>query len=76
MDEARINRTPATVTVHMQPSGDVLTIPRPKTVLQLLKKLSLRTGVALVIRDGGLLTPDRQILANDVLIVRIATSSG
>lgn len=76
MDETKPSWTPATVTVHMQPSGEVLSIPRPKTVLQLLHKLQLRPGVALVIRDGGLLTPDRQIFSNDTLIVRIATSSG
>ena len=68
--------TPPTVTVHLQPSGKVITMPRPKTVLQLLNKLGIRRGVALVIRDNGLLTPDREILAGDTLIVRIATSSG
>ena len=76
MDAIHPSWTPATVTVHMQPSGEILSIPRPKTVLQLLHKLSLRPGVALVIRDGELLTPDRRIFSNDTLIVRIATSSG
>lgn len=51
-------------------------MPRPKTVLQLLRKLDIRRGAALVIRDGGLLTPDREILPNDSIIVRIVTSSG
>ena len=74
--EKKRDWSPATITVHMQPEGKELTLPRAKTVLQLLNTLGLRRGVALVIRDNGLLTPDREILPGDTLIVRIATSSG
>ena len=68
--------SPATITVRLQPQGKELTMPRPKTALQLLNKLGLRRGSALVIRDNGLLTPDREILPGDTLIVRVVTSSG
>ena len=56
--------------------GKTLSLPRPKTVLQLLGKLGIRRGTALVIRDGELLTQDRAILKDDVITVRIVTSSG
>ena len=68
--------TPATVTVLLQPDNKTKTIPRPKTVLSLLKKLDIRMGTALVIREGGLLTQDREIFPGDEIIVRIVTSSG
>lgn len=68
--------TPPTVTVLRQPEDREYTLPRPKTVLQLLRKLDIRTGTALVIRDGALLTPDRAILPGDRIIVRQVTSSG
>ena len=51
-------------------------MPRPKTVRQLLERLSLRQDAALVIREGGLLTPDRRIEIGDSITVRIVTSSG
>ncbi len=68
--------TPPTITVRLQPKEQTLTLPRPKTVLQLLNRLDIRLGTAIVIRDGGLLTQDREILPNDVITVRIVTSSG
>ena len=64
------------ITVLMQPGGREETLPRPKTVLQLLKRLEIRRGTALVIRDGGLLTEDRAILPGDHITVRVVTSSG
>ena len=64
------------ITVLLQPEGREFAMPRPKTVLQLLKKLDIRCGTALVIRDGGLLTQDRQILPGEHITVRIVTSSG
>ncbi len=69
-------RTPPSITVTLQPEETVLTLPRPKTALQLLRALHIRVGTALVIRDGGLLTPDQAILPGDSIIVRIVTSSG
>ena len=68
--------TPATVTVTLQPGSTVFSMPRPKTALQLLRKLDIKPGSALVIRNQELLTPDREILPDDVIIVRVVTSSG
>lgn len=65
-----------TITVRIQPEEQVLEMPRVKSVLQLLKKLDIRPGTALVARDGELLTPDREVLPDDVLLVRKVTSSG
>lgn len=67
---------PGEVTVCLQPQGRELAMPRPKTVRQLLERLSLRQDAVLVIRDGGLLTPDRRIEPGDSLTVRVVTSSG
>ena len=69
-------RSPHTVTVNLLPAGRVLILPRPKTALGLLQRLNIPPGTALVIRAGGLLTPDREILPNDEITVRIVTSSG
>lgn len=68
--------TPPTITVRIQPEEQMVTMPRVKTVLQLLKKLEIRPGTALVARNGELLTPDREVLPNDELLVRKVTSSG
>ncbi len=69
--------TPAPeITVTLEPADRTFALPRPKTALQLLRKLEIRPGTALVIRAGELLTPDRQILTGDEIIVRIVTSSG
>lgn len=68
--------TPPEITVTLQPADRVFTMPRVKTVLQLLHKLGIRRGTALVIRDGGLLTEDRAIAPGDAITVRIVTSSG
>ena len=51
-------------------------MPRPKTALRLLQNLNLPTDAALVIREGGLLTPDREVLPEDKITVRIVTSHG
>lgn len=69
-------RSPPEITVCLQPQGKTFAMPRPKTVQQLLRKLDIRRGTALVIRDGGLLTDDREILPGDSITVRIVTSSG
>ncbi len=68
--------TPPHITVLLQPEGREFALPRPKTVLQLLRKLEIRRGAALVIRNGGLLTEDRQVLPGDHITVRLVTSSG
>ncbi len=67
---------PPLITVLLQPEGKTFDMPRPKTVLQLLHRLDIRPGSALVIREGSLLTPDRAILPGESLTVRVVTSSG
>ena len=74
--ETKFTHSPAEITVVLQPEEKRFAMPRPKTVLQLLRKLDIRPGTALVIRDQGLLTPDREVLPNDIITVRIVTSSG
>jgi sulfur carrier protein len=70
------NTSPPSITLLLQPEGKELALPRPKTVLQLLGRLGIRRGTALVIRNGALLTPDRAILPGDHITVRVVTSSG
>lgn len=65
-----------TITITMEPSGAVLVLPRVKTVLQLLKRLGIKQGTTLVIRNGGLLTPDREILPEDAITLRSVVSRG
>ena len=67
---------PATITLVLEPTGGTREIPRPKTVTQLLNKLGIRQGTALVIRDGELLTPDRRIETGDTVTVRSVVSRG
>jgi len=69
-------KTPATVSVFLQPEDKELTMPRPKNAQQLLQTLGLRVCTALVARDGELLTPDRAIYSGDRLLVRKVISSG
>ncbi len=64
------------ITVHLEPQGKSLSLPRPKTVWQLMNRLGLKPCSALIIRDGGLLTRDREILPGDVITVRSVVSSG
>lgn len=66
----------ARITVHMEPAGDRLSLPRPKTVRQLLDALNLLEETALVAREGKLLTPDRHIWPEDEVLVRIVISCG
>lgn len=69
-------KNPATITITVLPSGKTETIPRPKTALQLLHRLGMRAGMALIIRDGELLTPDRSIMHGDEITVRKVISEG
>jgi hypothetical protein len=66
----------ARVRVLLQPGEKHLSLPRPKTALQLLAALELEEECALVARRGELLTPDRQIWPDDEILVRQVTSSG
>lgn len=64
------------ITVRLEPQGKSLSMPRPKTVWQLMNRLGLKPCSALIIREGGLLTRDREILPGDVITVRSVVSSG
>ena len=64
------------ITVHLEPQGKSLSMPRPKTVWQLMNRLGLKPCSALIIREGGLLTRDREIFPGDVITVRSVVSSG
>jgi sulfur carrier protein len=64
------------ITVLLQPEGRDFSRPRPKTLRQRLRTRDIRPGAALVIREGGLLTHDRQVLPGEHITVRIVTSSG
>lgn len=66
----------ARIRVWLEPPGKCLSMPRPKTVSQLLQALDLREETALVARQGNLLTPDRRIWPDDELLVRIVASRG
>ncbi len=59
-----------------EPGSKVKVIPRPRSVIQLLNRLDLKVGQVLVIRDGGLLTPDREIMPGDQITLRNVTSAG
>ena len=66
----------ARITVLLQPEGRTLSLPRCKTVWQLLKALDLPEESALVARDGLLLTHDLAIMPNDTILVRKVASRG
>lgn len=70
------NHEPQTITLTLEPDGGERTIERPKTAAQLLNRLKVRQGTALVIRDGELLTPDRRIEPGDAVTVREVVSRG
>lgn len=75
-DAAKTPFSPATITVLLEPECVTKDIPRPKTVTQLLNKLGIRQGEALVARNGELLTPDRRIETGDSILVRKVISRG
>ncbi|MDR0339007.1 MAG: hypothetical protein LBH65_01885 [Desulfovibrio sp.] len=64
------------ITVLLQPENKEFAMPRAKTARQLLERLGLRPGTALVIREETLLTPDRRIYADERITVRVVTSRG
>ena len=64
------------ISVSIEPDGEVREFPSLNTVLQLLNKLNLTPTQALVIRQGGLLTPDRKLAQGDEILVRRVVSSG
>lgn len=64
------------IKVRLEPDGKDLEFSGIKTVLGLLNKLGLRPTMALVAREGQLLTPDRRIGRGDEIMVRKVTSAG
>lgn len=74
MQEENVN--PYHVTVSFEPGGKTKSMPRPRSVRQMLNRLNLKPGNVLVIRDKGLLTPDREILPGDKITIRSVVSSG
>lgn len=65
-----------TIELTVEPGGETRVIPRAKTARQLLEKLQILEETALVIRQGQLLTPDRQIWPNDAILIRLVGSRG
>ncbi|MBD5607327.1 MAG: hypothetical protein HDQ93_00555 [Desulfovibrio sp.] len=70
------NWTGSRIAVRILPDERLVSLPRAKTARQLLLALGLEEETALVIRNGKLLTPDRQIWPNDEIIVRLVGSRG
>jgi sulfur carrier protein len=62
--------------VRLEPEAKDIELHRIKTVLGLLNRLELRPTMALVVRDGSLLTPDRRLYNEDRVLVRTVTSAG
>ncbi|MBO4368903.1 MAG: hypothetical protein J5803_02210 [Desulfovibrio sp.] len=68
--------TGSSIHIYLQPEEHVFSMPRVKTVWQLLEKLNLPEETALVARDGQLLTPDRHLYPCDHILVRKVGSRG
>jgi len=64
------------ITVNLEPDGKVIELPNTRSVHAVLNKLQLRFTMAIVVRDGELLTPDRMLENGDTLLVRKVTSAG
>ncbi len=64
------------ITVNLEPDGKVIELSNTRSVHAVLNKLQLRFTMAIVVRDGELLTPDRKLDNGDTLMVRKVTSAG
>jgi sulfur carrier protein len=64
------------ITVRLEPENKEFSMDRPGTVALLLHKVGRKPGRALVIRDGGLLTPDLNLRDGDHITVRDVGSRG
>ncbi len=64
------------ITVNLEPDGKVIEMHDTRSVHAVLNKLQLRSTMAIVVRNGELLTPDRKLDWDDVLLVRKVTSAG
>jgi sulfur carrier protein len=64
------------ITVNLEPDGKRIELNDTRSVLAVLNKLRLRSTMAIVVRDGELLTSDRKLFHGDELMVRKVTSAG
>lgn len=64
------------ITVNLEPDGKVVRLPNIRSVLGALNKLKLRSTMAIVVRDGELLTSDRKLRNGETIMVRKVTSAG
>lgn len=64
------------ITVNLEPDGKQIELYNTRSVIAVLNKLQLRSTMAIVVRDGELLTPDQMLKNHDVLMVRKVTSAG
>ena len=64
------------ITVTLEPDGKVIELHNTRSVHAVLNKLNLRFTMAIVARDGELLTPDQILKIGDKLLVRKVTSAG
>ncbi|WP_319584266.1 hypothetical protein [uncultured Pseudodesulfovibrio sp.] len=64
------------IIVNLEPDGKRIEMQDTRSVLAVLNKLRLRSTMAIVARDGELLTSDRKLFHGDELLVRKVTSAG
>lgn len=64
------------ITVNLEPDGKRIEMQDTRSVIAVLNKLQLRPTMAIVARDGELLTADRKLNNGDELLVRKVTSAG
>ncbi|XXJ20509.1 hypothetical protein ACR42D_13440 [Desulfovibrio caledoniensis] len=64
------------IIVNLEPDGKRIELDNTRSVLAVLNKLRLRSTMAIVVRDGELLTSDRKLFHGDELMVRKVTSAG
>jgi sulfur carrier protein len=64
------------IIVNLEPDGKRIELNDTRSVLAVLNKLRLRSTMAIVVRDGELLTSDRKLFHGDELLVRKVTSAG
>jgi sulfur carrier protein len=64
------------IIVNLEPDGKRIELNDTRSVLAVLNKLRLRSTMAIVARDGELLTSDRKLFHGDELLVRKVTSAG
>lgn len=64
------------ITVNLEPDGKTFEFPNTRSVHAALNKLKLRSTMAIVVRDGELLTVDRKLKNGDTIMVRKVTSAG